>query len=79
MIQDCRADKPEGWRYFISNDVPLIRKLLMHYDAAAAPAVLERVLVATRKPESSLFQSIRARSRTLVYRGITDKSTSGTP
>ncbi len=58
MIQDCRADKPEGWRYFISNYVPLIRKLLMHYDAAAAPAVLERVLVATRKPESSLFQSI---------------------
>lgn len=58
MIQDCRADKPEGWRYFISEYVPLIRKLMAHYDPAGDRAALERVLVAARKPQSSLFQSI---------------------
>ncbi len=73
MIQDCRADKPEGWRYFISNYVPLIRKLLMHYDPAAAPAVLERVLVATRKPESSLFQSIEPAPERWFIAGLRQK------
>ncbi|SPE34944.1 conserved hypothetical protein [Candidatus Sulfopaludibacter sp. SbA3] len=55
MVQDCRANKPEGWSYFISNYVPLIRKLLAHYGDSAA---LERVLVAIHKPESSIFQSL---------------------
>jgi hypothetical protein len=60
MIRDCRADNPEGWRYFISNYVPVIRKLLAHYNAGRPddPAVLERVLLGLRKPESSLFQSL---------------------
>lgn len=57
MVQDCRADKPEGWTYFISNYVPLIRKLLAHYGDAGA---LDRVLLAVRRPESSLFQSVEA-------------------
>src|SRR5438445_12830611 len=26
MVRDCHADRPEGWAYFISNYVPLIRK-----------------------------------------------------
>ncbi len=55
MMQDCRADKPEGWVYFLTNYVPLIRKLLAHYGDSGA---LERVLVAIRKPESSMFQSL---------------------
>ncbi len=55
MVQDCRADKPEGWAYFLTNYVPLIRKLLAHYGDSGA---LERVLVAIRKPESSMFQSL---------------------
>jgi hypothetical protein len=58
MIRDCRADKPEGWRYFISGYVPLIRKLLAHYNPAGAAAALESVLAAIRQPESRLFQSI---------------------
>jgi hypothetical protein len=57
MALDCRADKPEGWSHFISNYVPMVRKLLAHY-APPEPALLERVLVAIRTPESSLFQSI---------------------
>jgi hypothetical protein len=56
MIRDCRANKPEGWRYFVSTYVPVIRKLLAHY--GADPAALEKVLRCVRKPESSLFQSL---------------------
>ena len=55
MIQDCRADKPEGWSYFITNYVPVIRKLLAHY---GKPGDLDRVLLALRKADSSLFASI---------------------
>src|SRR5208283_3116557 len=63
MIQDCRADKPEGWRYFVSNYVPVIRNLAAHYgpapaDGAEAVGFMERVLVAQRQPGSSLFQSL---------------------
>lgn len=55
MIQDCRADKPEGWSYFITNYVPVIRKLLAHYGSAGD---LERILVALRRADSSLFSSM---------------------
>jgi hypothetical protein len=55
MVQDCRADKPEGWTYFVSNYVPLIRKLLAHYGASGE---LNRILVAVSKAGSSLFQSM---------------------
>lgn len=60
MTQDCRADKAEGWRFFISNYIPVIRKLLAHYGGTGETndAVLERVLVNARKTESSLFQSL---------------------
>lgn len=58
MMRDCRADRPEGWRYFIASYVPVIRKLLARYQAGAPDAAaLERVLRAARQPQSSLFQS----------------------
>lgn len=57
MVRDCRADRPEGWSYFIANYVPVIRKLLAHYGRDRAPA-LEGVLAGLRKPESSLFASL---------------------
>src|SRR5690348_12444636 len=57
MIQDCRAGKPEGWSYLIANYVPLIRKLLAHYQGNHDQAALERVLHATAQPQSSLFLS----------------------
>jgi hypothetical protein len=56
MIRDCRANKPEGWRYFVSTYVPVIRRLLAHY--GEDPAAMERVLLVVKKPESSLFQSL---------------------
>jgi hypothetical protein len=57
MVRDCRTDRPEGWAYFISEYVPLVRKLLAHYDPErAADGELNRVLQALRNPESSMFQ-----------------------
>lgn len=60
MIRDCRADRPEGWRYFIAGYVPVIHKLLEHYQegGSADPALVERVLLKMRQPESSLFRSL---------------------
>jgi len=60
MIQDCRRGRPEGWTYFLTSYVPVIRRLLAHYypDRAADGALLERVLITLRQPESSLFQSL---------------------
>jgi hypothetical protein len=60
MIRDCRADRAEGWRYFIAGYVPVIRKLVEHYQGGqpAGTGVLERVLAAARQPESGLFQSL---------------------
>jgi hypothetical protein len=54
MIGDCRADKPEGWAYFVSNYVPVVRRLLAHY-ATSDAAGLERVLAALR---ADLFSSL---------------------
>jgi len=31
MVRDCLADRPEGWRHFISNYLPVVRRLLTHY------------------------------------------------
>jgi hypothetical protein len=59
MIRDCRADRPEGWSYFIRSYVPVIRRLVEHYGGGAAGgAAIERVLGAVRNPESSLFQTL---------------------
>jgi len=58
MVRDCRANLPEGWAYFISEYVPLVRKLLAHYDPERArdDELLNRILLALRNPESSMFQ-----------------------
>jgi hypothetical protein len=69
MIQDCRANRPEGWAFFLTNYVPVIRQFLRHYfpDRAADQALLERVLRVLRQPESNLFQSLDpAPERTFV-------------
>ncbi len=60
MIRDCRADRAEGWSHFISHYVPVIRRLAVHYfpDEPLDAGRMEHVLVALRRPESSLFQSL---------------------
>src|SRR5215203_2801977 len=54
MVRDCRENRPEGWRHFLTNYVPVIRKLLAHY-ATDDEKLLERVLLAIGKPGSSMF------------------------
>ena len=57
MIADCRAGRAEGWRFFVSSYVPVIRKLLERYrPAEPARSAIDRVLVAVHRPESALFQ-----------------------
>src|SRR5262245_55901901 len=58
MVRDCRAERPEGWTYFVTHYVPVIHKLLEHYfgDNTAT----DRVLLALRSPGSSLFRSEEA-------------------
>ncbi|HWC00366.1 MAG TPA: hypothetical protein VG672_26845, partial [Bryobacteraceae bacterium] len=60
MIQDCRADKPQGWRYFVTQYVPVMQKLLAHYfpERAADSGLMERILQAWHRPGSPLFASL---------------------
>ena len=59
MVRDCRAGVPEGWIYFISYYVPAIRKTLAQYapERSGGAALVERILLTVRKPESFLFHS----------------------
>ena len=61
MIRDCRADRAEGWRYFISSYVPVIQKLAAHYypETAGDGDRLGAVLLALRRPESNLFAAVQ--------------------
>jgi hypothetical protein len=56
MVRDCRANRPEGWRYFIAGYVPVIRKFLDHY--AGGAGTLDRVLQAVHNPQSGMFDSL---------------------
>src|SRR5580700_4047766 len=60
MIRDCRAGRPEGWSYFLTQYVPVIRGFLAHYfpEREGDRALIERVLVKLRQPASSLFESL---------------------
>jgi hypothetical protein len=59
MIRDCREDRATGWSYFVSNYVPLIRTLILHYrpHGSLPPA---DILLRLRDPQSSLFASLDA-------------------
>jgi len=60
MIRDCRAERPEGWSYFITHYVPVIRTLVLHYRPDRVDNVND-VLFAIRNPgpqAGSLFASV---------------------
>jgi hypothetical protein len=57
MIADCRAGHAQGWRFFVSSYVPVIRKLMAHYQPRA-PSALEPILAELHRPESALLQSL---------------------
>src|SRR5581483_9832084 len=59
MIQDCRADKAEGWRHLVMNYVPVMRRIAARY----APNVdrdqfVELALKSLRQPGAALFKSL---------------------
>jgi hypothetical protein len=78
MIRDCRADRPEGWLYFLSSYAPVVRKLLAHYGGGRAPA-LEQVLVGLRRPESSLFATLEPAPERWFVGELRQKVLSGLP
>jgi len=60
MIQDCRADRPEGWSHFIINYVPVIRTLALHYRPDRGGNI-DDVLLSIRNPgiqSAGLFSSV---------------------
>ena len=75
MIRDCRENKPEGWSYFIASYAPLIRRLLEHYapEQAGDRSLLERILLALRRPESSLFQTLEPAPERWFVAGLRQK------
>ncbi|HUI81579.1 MAG TPA: hypothetical protein VLY24_26825 [Bryobacteraceae bacterium] len=58
MIRDCREGRAEGWRFFASNYVPVIRRIVAHYGPERSEdRSIEELVEKLRHPESSLFQS----------------------
>jgi DNA-directed RNA polymerase specialized sigma24 family protein len=57
MIQDCKADKPEGWTHFIAQYLSLIQALIRHYypSRSADADLVNSVLLALWKSEPGFF------------------------
>ena len=59
MIRDCRADRAEGWRYFVANYVPVMRRIAAHYaPETSADELIARLVSGLRGAGSSLFESL---------------------
>jgi hypothetical protein len=58
MVNDCRADRSEGWRYFVSRYAPVCRAVLEHYCSLAVrdDDVLAAALKKLRRPELPLYR-----------------------
>jgi hypothetical protein len=58
MVRDCRDGRAEGWSHFVSNYLPVIRRILTHYSPdSAGDGLVERLLVGMRQPDFPLFHS----------------------
>lgn len=89
MIRDCRAGKPEGWSYFVTQYVPVVRRLIEHYypERAGDAGLSERVLQTLGKPGLPLFvasgplseREFVAELRQFVLAAIEDDRASDTP
>lgn len=68
MIADCRAGKPEGWRYLVTYYVPVIRWILAHYAAerASDSRLLERLLGILKNSDHPLFAMPHTSEREFV-------------
>jgi len=56
MVRDCRADRPEGWRFLIGQYVPVMRRIVRHYGAKESDAEAG-ILAAIARSDSQLFAS----------------------
>jgi len=77
MIRDCQANLAPGWRYFVRQYVPVIRKIQAHY--GGGPAQLEGVMAAIRRPESSLFQGLEQEPERSFVAGLRQKVVAEAP
>jgi hypothetical protein len=57
MIGDCRANRAEGWSFFVINYVPVIRRILAHYAGKSGAPEAGEVVARLRK---SLFSTMEA-------------------
>ena len=75
MIRDCRADRPEGWSYFLAQYVPVIRRLIAHYapERTGDGALVERAIAVLRRPESGLFESLEPAPERWFVAGLRQK------
>jgi hypothetical protein len=60
MVRDCRADRPEGWRFLVVQYVPAMRRIVRHYGVKEGdPAETEVAMLASiARPDSPLFVSL---------------------
>jgi hypothetical protein len=65
MIRDCRADKPEGWAFFITTYSPIVRRLLTHY---TGDATQEIATLNTLRPKLRSFEPMADRQFVAVLR-----------
>lgn len=56
MVQDCRGGESRGWRFFVRQYVPVIRRLLAHY--GTGQTAIDPVLIELRRPETSIFRNL---------------------
>src|ERR1039458_8799559 len=68
MIRDCRANEARGWRYFVRQHVPVIRKLLARYGRGETH--LQPLLKAVRGAESNLFQILEPAPERIFVAGL---------
>ena len=59
MMRDCRANRPEGWRFLVVQYVPAIRGIVRHYGAkeAALAETEAETLASVARPDSPWFAS----------------------
>ena len=67
MIIDCRANKPDGWRYLVSRYVPVIRRVVSHYSGDAnLSSRVDKLLLQLHSPADPLYSSSSINEREFI-------------
>jgi len=77
MMRDCRADRPQGWRFLVAQYVPVMRKIVRHYDANQAGP--EAALLSIARPDSPLFASLDPAPERVFVAGLRQSILEGIP